>query len=136
MSADAIGLVVVGAHLTGQPLNHELTSRGGRLVGPVTTSPDYALYLLATDPPKPGLVRVEAGGAPIAAELWELPPVGLATFLAGLPSPMALGKVRLADGSLRIGFLVEPIAVVGARDISGYGGWRNFLAAGAAAESG
>jgi allophanate hydrolase len=123
-----IGLVVVGAHLTGQPLNHELTSRGARFVGPVRTSADYALHLLATDPPKPGLVRVAGGGAAIAAELWELPPVGLASFLAALPSPMALGQVRLEDGTSRVGFLVEPLAVAGARDISDYRGWRNFLA--------
>jgi allophanate hydrolase len=122
-----VGLVVVGAHLTGQPLNHQLTSRGGRFAGAVSTSADYAMYLLATEPPKPGLVRVGAGGRAIEAELWELPPAALASFLAELPGPMTLGQVRLADGSSRVGFLVEPIGVVGARDISAYGGWRNFL---------
>jgi allophanate hydrolase len=76
-----IGLVVVGAHLSGQPLNHQLTSRGGRLIAPVRTSPEYALYLLDTEPPKPGLVRVAAAGESIEAELWELPPAGLASFL-------------------------------------------------------
>jgi allophanate hydrolase len=121
-------LVVVGAHLSGQPLNHQLTSRGARLVGPVSTSADYALFLLATEPPKPGLVRVAGGGRPIAAELWELPPAGLASFLTELPSPMALGQVRLEDGSSRTGFLVEPVAVAGAQEITGFGGWRNYLA--------
>ena len=120
-------IAVVGAHLSGQPLNHQLTSRGARFAGPVRTSPEYALHLLDTVPPKPGLVRVGEGGCSIAAELWELPPAGLATFLAGLPSPMALGQVRLADGSAHVGFLVEPLAVAGARDISSYRGWRNFL---------
>jgi allophanate hydrolase len=122
-----ISLVVVGAHLSDQPLNHQLSSRGGRLIGPVQTSPDYALYLLDTQPPKPGLVRVGEGGHAIEAELWELPPLGMASFLAQLPSPMMLGRVRLADGTSRIGFLVEPLAVSGARDISQYRGWRNFL---------
>jgi allophanate hydrolase len=122
-----VGLVVVGAHLSDQPLNHQLTSRGGRFVGAVSTSADYAMYLLATEPRKPGLVRVSEGGRAIEAELWELPPVGLASFLAELPSPMALGQVRLSDGSSRVGFLVEPIGVVGARDITAHGGWRNFL---------
>jgi allophanate hydrolase len=122
-----VGLVVVGAHLSDQPLNHQLTSRGGRFVGAVSTSADYAMYLLATEPRKPGLVRVSEGGRTIEAELWELPPVGLASFLAELPSPMALGQVRLSDGSSRVGFLVEPIGVVGARDITAHGGWRNFL---------
>ena len=122
-----IRLVVVGAHLTGQPLNHQLTSRGGRLVGPVRTSAEYALYLLPTQPAKPGLVRLTAGGQSIEAELWELPPAGMASFLAELPSPMTLGSVRLEDGTASTGFLVEPAAVVGAEDITHYQGWRNFL---------
>lgn len=122
-----IRLVVVGAHLSGQPLNHQLTSRGGRLISPVRTSAEYALYLLETVPPKPGLVRLAAGGQAIEAELWELPPAGLASFLEELPSPMALGSVRLADGTTSTGFLVEPAAVVGARDITHFQGWRNFL---------
>ena len=122
-----IRLVVVGAHLTGQPLNHQLRSRGGRLISPVRTSAEYALYLLDTTPPKPGLVRLAAGGQAIEAELWELPPAGLASFLEELPSPMALGSVRLEDGTTSTGFLVEPAAVVGARDITHYQGWRNFL---------
>jgi allophanate hydrolase len=123
----AVRLVVVGAHLSGQPLNHQLTSRGGRLIGPVRTSPDYAMYLLPTDPPKPGLVRVQQGGRAIEGELWELPPVGMASFLAELPSPMVLGQVRLSGGRSSTGFLVEPLAVAGARDISEYHGWRGFL---------
>jgi allophanate hydrolase len=122
-----IPLVVVGAHLSDQPLNHQLSTRGGRLIGAVRTSPDYALYLLATQPPKPGLVRVERGGCAIEAELWELPAVGMASFLAQLPSPMALGRVQLDDGTSRIGFLVEPLAVAGALDISQFQGWRNYL---------
>jgi allophanate hydrolase len=122
-----VRLVVVGAHLSGEPLNGQLTSRGGRLVGAVNTAPDYALYLLDTEPPKPGLVRVGAGGAAIAAELWELPPVGMSSFLAALPSPMTLGPVRLADGSTATGFLVEQIAVAGARNISAYRSWREYL---------
>jgi allophanate hydrolase len=122
-----IRLVVVGAHLSGQPLNHQLTARGARLIGPVRTSAEYALYLLDTQPPKPGLVRLTAGGQAIEAELWELPPAGMASFLEELPSPMALGSVRLEDGTTSTGFLVEPAAVVGARDITDFHGWRNFL---------
>lgn len=118
---------MVGAHLAGQPLNHQLTSRAGSLVAAAWTSPDYALYLLDTEPPKPGLVRVASGGVSIEGELWELPPVGIASFLAQLPAPMMLGPVRLADGSSATGFLVEPVAVEGARDISEFRGWRSFL---------
>jgi allophanate hydrolase len=125
-------LAVVGAHLTGQPLNHQLTERGGRLVRPTTTSAGYRLYALDTEPPKPGLVRVsgEEEGRPIEVELWELPPVGFADLVAALPPPMVVGPVTLVDGSRVTGFLCEPAARLGARDITDFGGWRAYLADG------
>jgi len=125
-------LAVAGAHLSGQPLNHQLTTRGGRLVRTTATAPVYRLVALATEPPKPGLVHVGPGssGGTVEVEVWEVPPVGFATFVAGLPRPMAIGQVALADGSSVPGFLCEPEAVDGARDITASGGWRAHLAGG------
>jgi len=123
-----VALAVVGAHLAGQPLNHQLTGRGGRLLGPAVTAAAYRLFALHTDPPKPGLVRVSDGGVSIALEVWELPPSGFADFVANLPAPMAIGTLALSDGSEVTGFLCEPIATEGATDISEFGGWRNYLA--------
>jgi allophanate hydrolase len=40
---------------------------------------------------------------------------------------MAIGTLRLDDGSDVKGFLAEPAAFEGARDISEFGGWRNFV---------
>jgi allophanate hydrolase len=123
-------LLVVGAHLSGQPLNGQLTSVGGRLIGTVRTAPRYRLHALATEPPKPGLVRVATGGAAVEGELWELPPAALGRFLAALPSPMALGKVDLADGTTVTGFLCEAVATEGTPDITAFGGWRAYLGSG------
>jgi len=138
-----VDLLVVGAHLTGQPLNHELRAAGGTLLGPAATAPCYRLYALDTRPPKPGLVRVEpppapeAGepaaqpaGAPIAGEVWRLPAAGFARFMAGLAAPMAIGRVRLDDGRDVLGFLCEPAAVRGAADITSFGGWRAWKSGG------
>ncbi|MFD9960908.1 allophanate hydrolase [Amycolatopsis sp. NPDC058986] len=119
-------IVVVGAHLRGQPLNHELTSRGGRFVSAAATTPEYRLYALDTTPPKPGLVRVADGGAAIAAEVWELPVRGFGEFVGGVPAPLTIGKVRLADGAVVSGFLCEPGACDGAADITGHGGWLSY----------
>jgi allophanate hydrolase len=118
-------LLVVGAHLSGQPLNGQLTSAGARLRGAVRTASEYRLYALPSG--KPGLVRVLSGGASIAGEVWELPPAALGPFLAALPSPMALGKVRLDDGTSVTGFLCEHAGVDGAPDITGHGGWLAYL---------
>jgi len=121
-------LAVAGAHLGGQPLNAQLTDRGAELVSTTTTSADYRLVALATAPPKPGVVRVADGGAALEVEVWRLDDAGFGSFVAALPQPMAIGKVTLADGTLVSGFLVEPIAVEGAEDITRFGGWRSFLA--------
>ncbi|MEJ3405193.1 allophanate hydrolase [Rathayibacter sp. YIM 133350] len=130
-SAPTVELLVVGAHLSGQPLNHQLVAAGGSFVAEVVTSADYALFALQTVPPKPGLVRVEDGGVAMQGELWALPAAGFGAFVAALPSPMAIGKVTLDDGRAVSGFLVEPIATDGAPDISRFGGWRAWLSASA-----
>ena len=135
-----VDLLVVGAHLSGQPLNHELLAAGGTLLGPAATAPAYRLYALDTQPPKPGLIRVgplPAAGAPASAagqagasiegEVWRLPAAGFARFMTGLAAPMAIGRVGLDDGRDVLGFLCEPAAVRGAADITCFGGWRAWI---------
>ena len=123
MLSPSIEILVVGAHLSDQPLNHQLVSAGGSFVRSVTTSADYALFALDTTPPKPGLLRVAGGGASVAGEIWTLPASGFGTFVAALPAPMTIGQVRLADGGSVSGFLCEPVATEGAENISAHGGW-------------
>ena len=127
----AVRLAVVGAHLTGQPLNHELTARGGRLAWSGRTAPEYRLYALAeTTPPKPGLVRVGEGeGGAIEVEVWELDAADFGALVAAIPPPLAIGTLRLEGGGAVKGFLCEPLAVEGAEDITALGGWRAYLAA-------
>jgi allophanate hydrolase len=126
---EQITLVVAGAHLSGMVLNHELTVLNARLLAETTTAPNYRLFALATTPPKPGLVRTSAAGAAIAVELWSLTPETFARFVAALPAPMGIGKVTLADGTEHPGFLCEAHVLTGARDITGFGGWRAYKAA-------
>ncbi|HEY8914665.1 allophanate hydrolase [Lacisediminihabitans sp.] len=121
--APFLEILVVGAHLSGQPLNHQLVAAGGSFGRRVATSADYALYALDTTPAKPGLLRVESGGVAIAGEVWSLPAAGFGSFVAALPSPMTIGSVTLADGQSVPGFLCQALATVGAEDISSYGGW-------------
>ncbi|BCH66776.1 allophanate hydrolase [Agrobacterium vitis] len=123
-----IPVIVVGAHLSGMPLNHQLTSLNARFLRAGTTSASYKLFALPNQtPPKPGLVRVEEGAA-IAVEIWQLTPAGFGQFVNMIPSPMCIGTVFLDDGSSAKGFLVEPSAVEGAEDITHLGGWRAYIA--------
>jgi allophanate hydrolase len=130
LRGDEIAIAVVGAHLSGMALNGELKALGGRLLEQAKTAPDYKLYALDTTPPKPGMLRVEAGtGTSIELEVWTLPAAQFGKFVAAIPPPLSIGTVRLADGRGVKGFIVEPAAVNGARDISAFSGWRAFMAA-------
>ena len=122
-------MTVVGAHLTGQPLNWQLTQRGGRLVRTCRTHPDYKFYALhGTVPPKPGLVHVPGYGGPgIEVEIWALPEDTVGSFVEGVPPPLCIGTLRLEDGAQTKGFLAEPVAIADATEITQYGGWRAYL---------
>jgi allophanate hydrolase len=129
MSAE-IAIAVCGAHMSGLPLNRELTERGGRLLRDCRTAPAYRLHALAGGPPiRPGLVR-SIGGASIAVEVWALPRERFGDFIAGVPAPLCIGTVELEDGSTVKGFLCEASGLAGAADVTGYGGWRDYLSAG------
>ena len=122
-------VAVIGAHLTGQPLNRQLTERGARLVGSTQTAPSYRLYALAnTVPPKPGLVRSPGFDGPgIEVEVWAVPMQHFGSFVAAIPAPLGIGSVDLADGSTVSGFVCEPVAIGSAAEITHFGGWRGYL---------
>jgi allophanate hydrolase len=125
-----VAVAVVGAHLSGMPLNGELRAAEGRLIERAATAPHYRLYALSgARPPKPGLLRVRNGaGAAIEVEVWALSESAFGRFVAAVPPPLSIGTLELGDGRKVKGFLVEAEAVAGARDISSFGGWRAFMA--------
>ncbi|GAA5168517.1 allophanate hydrolase [Viridibacterium curvum] len=125
----SIRLAVVGAHLDGMPLNHELTERAGRLVRDCESAPQYRLYALpGTVPPKPGMQRVAEGGVALKLQVWELSAAAFGDFVSRIPAPLGIGSVVLDDGEVVKGFLCEAIALQGAQDISEFGGWRAYVA--------
>ncbi|NML42659.1 allophanate hydrolase [Ramlibacter sp. G-1-2-2] len=126
-----VKVAVVGAHLSGMPLNGQLTERGATLLRSAHTAPDYRLYALpGTTPPKPGLLRVAPGsGARIALEIWEMPLEQYGSFVAMIPPPLGIATLRLDDGTQVQGFSCEALATEHAEDISEFGGWRAYLAA-------
>ncbi|MCL7743584.1 allophanate hydrolase [Guyparkeria hydrothermalis] len=123
-----IPVAVCGAHLSGLPLNWQLTERRGRLAETTTTAPHYRFYALPGGPPeRPGLVRVTDNGDAIDVEVWHVPASLFGSFVAGIPAPLGIGKLELSDGREVPGFIAEPIAVEGATDITALGSWRRYL---------
>ena len=126
---DEIAVAVCGAHMSGLPLNGELTGRGARFLRRCRTAPRYSFHALAGGPPKrPGLVLEASGGAAIDVEVWALPRSRFGDFMAGIPAPLGIGTLELDDGSTVKGFICEAGALAGAEDISAFGGWRAYIA--------
>lgn len=121
-------IAVVGAHLSGMPLNHQLTDLGGVLARRTRTAGHYQLHALPnTQPPKPALIRRRGTGYQIELEIWRLSYEGFGRFVSQIPQPLAIGTIDLEDGGRVQGFLCEQYAVEGAPDISGFGGWRAYM---------
>jgi allophanate hydrolase len=125
---DRVPVAVVGAHMSGLPLNGQLLELGGRLQSAGKTVPAYRFYALPGGPPhRPGLVRVSEGGSAIELEVWSLPAERIGDLLRRIPAPLGLGRVSLADGTDVAGFLCEAHAAQDAKDITSLGGWRAYL---------
>lgn len=123
-----IEVAVCGAHMSGLPLNAQLTSLGGEFVKKAKTASTYKLFKLnGFMPARPGLLRVHAGGTAIALEVWRLPLIHYGAFVAGVPAPLGFGTLILEDETTVQGFLCEAYATEDAVDISALGGWREFL---------
>ncbi len=122
-------IAVVGAHLSGQPLNSQLIERRGKLISATRTRPEYRLYVLPnSSPAKPGLLHEPGFDGPgIELEVWALPIETVGSFLAMIPPPLAIGSIRLENGAIVKGFLCEPAGLTGAEEITRLGGWRHYL---------
>ena len=120
---------MVGAHLSGMPLNRELAEPGGIFIRRARTTTHYRLYVLPdTTPKKPGLVQAPGAEGPgIELELWSLPAAAFGQFVARIPAPLGIGKIRLDDGGDVSGFLCEAHAIAGAEEITRLGGWRAYI---------
>ena len=123
-----IALAVCGAHMSGLPLNNQLTDRGGRFLRTARTDDSYRFFALSGEgPARPGLLRHGSGeGAPIELEIWALPMKEAGSFLALIPAPLGIGTLTLDDGSSVQGFLCEGAGIDGAADITHFGGWRAY----------
>jgi allophanate hydrolase len=126
---DRMKLFVVGAHLSGMPLNKELLALGGICEGEVRTASGYRFFVLpGTVPPKPGLLRApQTQGPGILGEVWNLSPAAFGAFVSRIPAPLGIGKVELGDGRQVSGFLCEAYALEGAEEITALGGWRRYI---------
>lgn len=125
---ETIDIAVCGAHLSGMPLNHQLTEKGASLVKATRTIESYRLYALAGGPPyRPGLIKVDENGVSIEVEVWRMPISNFGRFMLGIPQPLGIGKAVLENGEEVNSFICEGYAINGAKDISHFGSWRKYI---------
>lgn len=129
---DEVAVVVCGAHLEGMALNWQLTERGGTFLAKMKTADCYRMYVVPAGggmPERPALVRVGEGlGVEIECEVWRLSRGAFGDFTSQIPAPLGMGRVVMEGGVVHCGFIAEPIAMEGARDVSEFGGWRGYVA--------
>ena len=121
-----VEIAVCGAHLSGLPLNYQLTERGAWLIEATTSSKHYRLFALPGGPPhRPGMVR-DSHGARIEVEVWAMPEAQVGNFLQQIPPPLGLGKLELNDGRWVTGFICEPCGIEGASEVTDRGAGENI----------
>jgi len=105
-----------------------MKAAGAHFVRESATEPAYRLWTINDD--HPAMIRVrDGGGVAVQLEVWAVPAAGLASILMSEPPGLAIGKVLLADGTTVLGVLGESALVEGQREITNFGGWRNYIRA-------
>ena len=126
--SDTVPIIVCGAHLQGLALNWQLTERGAALLEKTQSSSAYRMFVIEGTLERPGMVRDDKQGTAIDIEIWQVPKSEFGSFVAAIPGPLGIGKVETADGRWLPGFICEGSAIIGAKEISHLGGWRQYLA--------
>ncbi len=124
--SETIELAVNGTLMRGLELNPNLLKAGAVFLEETLTEPAYRLWSIHDR--HPAMVRVTEGGRAVAVEVWAVPPGGIVSILVAEPPGLSIGKVKLAGGRTVLGVLGEPALCEGCREITGYGGWRAYIA--------
>ena len=120
-------LAVNGTLMRGLELNPNMLAAGATFVREDRTDACYRIWSIGDR--HPAMLRTPGTGTRVALEVWSVPLEGLASILQNEPPGLSIGKVVLQDGSIVLGVLGEPFLCEGQREITQYGGWRDYTAA-------
>lgn len=142
--SEKIPMAVCGAHLKGEPLHYQLQS--AEFLGAAETAPEYKMFAFKDGAiAKPAMIHAgcasescancadnDCAGNSFYVELYALSPEEFGKFVAAIPAPLGIGKVKLSDGRMVSGFIgdssiLKMVAAGSATDISDYGDWRKFV---------
>jgi gamma-glutamylcyclotransferase (GGCT)/AIG2-like uncharacterized protein YtfP len=118
----ALELFVNGTLMRGLKLHPNLD--GAEFLGEFRTAPKYRIFSIGDL--HPGMYRVEQGGISVPGEIYWLPDEVWARVEAGEPPGLYKGPIELSDGRWVDGILVPEAMTVGQREITSFGGWREY----------
>ena len=112
-------LAVNGTLMRGLELNGNLRAAGATFVREARTAPVYRLWSIGDR--HPAMIRMSAGGAAIAVEIWSVPAAGLTSICdrsrPGFASAKSvLGESILCEGQREISRCADGRMDIGARD--------------------
>jgi gamma-glutamylcyclotransferase (GGCT)/AIG2-like uncharacterized protein YtfP len=121
----SVELFVNGTLMRGLKLHGNLA--GAELLGEFRTAPHYRIFSISDV--HPGMFRVDEGGISVPGELYRLPDEVWARVEAGEPPGLYKGPVELDDGRWVDGILFPEAMTAGQREITEFGGWREYVQA-------
>ena len=122
---ETLKLAVNGGLMRGFTDNKNLLDVNATFIKETKTEPIYRLFSI--NDIHPAMMRVKEGGQSISVEIWAVPLEGLGIVLTQEPPGLCIGKVRLVEGEEVLGVLGELICCEQGKEITQYGGWRNYL---------
>lgn len=124
-----IVFAVCGAHLKGEALHDEISH--AEFLESARTAQEYRMFAISDGKiQKPAIL---AGGKnDFYVELYAMNAADFGKFVAQIPAPLGIGKIKLSDGRFVSGFIgdssiLENAEKFSVQDISGLGDWRKYI---------
>ena len=118
-------LAVNGTLMRGLELENNLKAVNAIFIKESKTEKAYRLFSI--NDKYPAMVK-DAKGSAIDVELYEISEQGMQEVLSKEPEGLTIKEITLIDGSKVQGVVGLPFIIENRKEITKYGGWRNYLA--------
>ena len=126
MKQNNLVLAVNGTLMRGLELENNLKEVRAFFIKETKTEKAYRLYSI--NDKYPAMIRADNGGNTVDVELYAISEEGVKQVLAKEPPGLTIKEVTLIDGVSVLGVVGEDDIIKGQREITSYGGWRNYIA--------
>lgn len=126
MKQNNLVLAVNGTLMRGLELENNLKQAKALFIKESKTEKAYRLFSINDQ--YPAMIKVASGGNTVDVELYEISEEGLKEVLSKEPPGLTIKEITLIDGTSAQGVVGLESITKGQKEITTYGGWRNYLA--------